>query len=168
MTFERTRRSEPLCGPKPAVRKERSRSTPAKSHGRRLACFGGHYRHRGLTITVWAVILPSTSLIALACPALPTCGLSLAESERALPALLTGLRTAWEAVGLGDNDGIPTLRMTGCPNGCARPYTAEIGVVGVSLDRYNVYLGGRFDATRLNVLYREKLPLAVLPRVSAG
>ena len=102
--------------------------------------------------------LDAFSLVALACPALPTCGLSLAESERVLPTLLADLRTAWEATGLG-TDGIPTLRMTGCPNGCARPYMGEIGVVGVSLDRYNVYLGGNPESTRLNVLFREKVPL---------
>ncbi len=99
------------------------------------------------------------SLVALACPALPTCGLSLAESERVLPALLDSLRSAWEAAGLG-TDAIPTLRMTGCPNGCARPYVGEIGIVGVSLDRYNVSLGGNPESTRLNTLYREKIPLA--------
>lgn len=102
--------------------------------------------------------LDAFSLLALACPALPTCGLSLAESERVLPTLLEDLRASWEASGLGD-DGIPTLRMTGCPNGCARPYMGEIGVVGVSLDRYNVYLGGNPESTRLNVLFREKVPL---------
>jgi sulfite reductase (ferredoxin) len=99
------------------------------------------------------------SLVALACPALPTCGLSLAESERVLPALLDSLRSAWEAAGLG-TDAIPTLRMTGCPNGCARPYVGEIGIVGVSLDRYNVSLGGNPESTRLNTVYREKVPLA--------
>lgn len=102
--------------------------------------------------------LDASARNALACPALPTCGLSLAESERALPALLADLRAAWFGAQLDDAD-VPTLRMTGCPNGCARPYTAEIGVVGVSLDRYNVYLGGNPESTRLNVLYREKVPL---------
>jgi sulfite reductase (ferredoxin) len=102
--------------------------------------------------------LDATQRNALACPALPTCGLSLAESERVLPALLADLRGAWLGAGLGDSD-VPTLRMTGCPNGCARPYMGEIGVVGVSLDRYNVYLGGNPESTRLNVLYQEKVPL---------
>ena len=92
---------------------------------------------------------------ALACPALPTCGLALAESERVLPALLDALRAAWHAAGL--NDGVPTIRMTGCPNSCARPSLGEIGIIGVSADSYNVYLGGNAASTRLNALYREKV-----------
>jgi sulfite reductase (ferredoxin) len=108
--------------------------------------------------------LDAFGLRALACPALPTCGLSLAESERVLPALLGGLRDAWNAADL-ELEAVPTLRMTGCPNGCARPYMGEIGVVGVSLDRYNVYLGGNPESTRLNVLYREKVPLGEIPAV---
>ena len=92
----------------------------------------------------------------LACPALPTCGLSLAESERALPSLLADVRAAWNAAGL--DDGAPTIRMTGCPNGCARPYVGEIGIVGVSADRYNVYLGGNVASTRLNMLVRATVP----------
>jgi len=102
--------------------------------------------------------LDAFSLVALACPALPTCGLSLAESERVLPTLLDDLRNAWTDAGLG-TDAIPTLRMTGCPNACARPFMGEIGVVGVSLDRYNVYLGGNPESTRLNTLFSEKVPL---------
>jgi sulfite reductase (ferredoxin) len=102
---------------------------------------------------------------ALACPALPTCGLSLAESERVLPAVLDGLRAAWAAAELGD--GVPTVRMTGCPNGCARPFMGEIGIVGTSLDRYNVYLGGNPSSTRLNLLYREKIPAAEIGNVLA-
>lgn len=93
---------------------------------------------------------------ALACPALPTCGLSLAESERFLPRLLADVRVAWSAAGL-DMRAAPTLRMTGCPNGCARPALGEIGIVGVSLDRYNVSLGGNPQSTRLNALYRERV-----------
>jgi sulfite reductase (ferredoxin) len=92
---------------------------------------------------------------ALACPALPTCGLALAEAERFLPALLHELRTAWHDAGL--RDGAPTIRMTGCPNSCARPTLGEIGIVGVSLDTYHVYVGGNAGSTRLNVVYREKV-----------
>jgi len=92
---------------------------------------------------------------ALACPALPTCGLSLAEAERALPSLLGELRAAWSAAGLAGR--APVIRMTGCPNGCARPYLGEVGFVGVSADRYNVYVGGNAASTRLNVLFREKV-----------
>ncbi len=89
---------------------------------------------------------------ALACVALPTCGLALAESERYLPDLITQLEHELERVGLAQDD--ITIRMTGCPNGCARPYLSEIGLVGRSPGRYNLYLGGAFDGTRMNKLYR--------------
>jgi sulfite reductase (ferredoxin) len=92
---------------------------------------------------------------ALACPALPTCGLALAEAERFLPRLLGTIRQAWQAAGL--RDGVPTIRMTGCPNSCARPSLGEIGIVGVSLDSYNISIGGNAGSTRLNSLYREKV-----------
>jgi sulfite reductase (ferredoxin) len=92
---------------------------------------------------------------AMACPALPTCGLALAESERYLPQLLAEMRAAWTEAGL--NGTAPTVRMTGCPNGCARPSLGEIGIVGVSADRYNVYIGGNPSSTRLNEVYREKV-----------
>ncbi len=92
---------------------------------------------------------------ALACPALPTCGLALAESERVLPALLADIRAAWKAAGLNGN--APTIRMTGCPNSCARPTMGEIGIIGVSLDTYHVYLGGTPASTRLNTIYQEKV-----------
>jgi sulfite reductase (ferredoxin) len=92
---------------------------------------------------------------ALACPALPTCGLALAEAERFLPALLGAIRTEWRAAGL--SDGVPTIRMTGCPNSCARPTLGEIGIIGVSLDTYHVYVGGSAASTRLNHVYREKV-----------
>jgi sulfite reductase (ferredoxin) len=92
---------------------------------------------------------------ALACPALPTCGLALAESERFLPTMLEGIRQAWQAAGL--RDGVPTIRMTGCPNSCARPSTGEIGIVGMSLNTYNISVGGNPGSTRLNTTYREKV-----------
>ncbi|HEX5327180.1 MAG TPA: NADPH-dependent assimilatory sulfite reductase hemoprotein subunit [Acetobacteraceae bacterium] len=92
---------------------------------------------------------------AIACVALPTCGLALAESERYLPTLITALEAELEQIGL-DTDEI-TIRMTGCPNGCARPYLAEIGLVGTRPDAYNLYLGGAFDGTRLSKLYRKNL-----------
>jgi sulfite reductase (NADPH) hemoprotein beta-component len=90
---------------------------------------------------------------ALACVALPTCGLALAESERYLPHLVTRLEAELDRLGLAQND--ITIRMTGCPNGCARPYLAEIGLVGRSPGVYNLYLGGAFNGTRLNKLYRK-------------
>jgi sulfite reductase (NADPH) hemoprotein beta-component len=92
---------------------------------------------------------------ALACVALPTCGLAVAESERYLPELLTHLEAAAERAGLAHDD--ITIRMTGCPNGCARPYLAEIGLVGRGPGVYNLYLGGAFNGARLNKLYRKDL-----------
>jgi sulfite reductase (NADPH) hemoprotein beta-component len=89
-------------------------------------------------------------LNALSCVALPTCGLALAESERALPDLLAKFETVLEEAGLQD-DAI-SLRITGCPNGCARPYLAEIGLVGRAPNKYALYLGARYNGTRLNRL----------------
>ncbi|MGA9866664.1 MAG: NADPH-dependent assimilatory sulfite reductase hemoprotein subunit [Acetobacteraceae bacterium] len=92
---------------------------------------------------------------AMACVALPTCGLALAESERYLPDLITALDAEIEQAGLSGDE--ITLRMTGCPNGCARPYLAEIGLVGTGPGAYNLYLGGAFDGTRLSKLYRKRI-----------
>ncbi|MGI8739424.1 MAG: assimilatory sulfite reductase (NADPH) hemoprotein subunit [Gammaproteobacteria bacterium] len=89
----------------------------------------------------------------MACVALPTCGLAMAESERYLPSLITKLEEVVLDAGLRDDT--ITLRMTGCPNGCARPYIAEIGFVGKSVGHYNVYLGAGFHGQRLGKLYRE-------------
>jgi sulfite reductase (NADPH) hemoprotein beta-component len=91
----------------------------------------------------------------MACVALPTCGLALAESERYLPGLITALEQRLATHGLTE-DGI-VIRMTGCPNGCARPYLAEIGLVGKGPGRYNLYLGAAFDGSRLSKLYAEDL-----------
>ena len=88
---------------------------------------------------------------AMACVALPTCGLALAESERYLPDLVTLLEERLAAHGLGQDE--ITVRMTGCPNGCARPYIAEIGLVGRGPGRYHLYLGAAFDGSRLSKLY---------------
>ena len=92
---------------------------------------------------------------AMACVALPTCGLAMAESERYLPSLVTKLEVLLAEAGLADKEIV--IRMTGCPNGCARPYLAEIGLVGTALGKYNVYLGADFTGTRLNRLYRENI-----------
>lgn len=92
-------------------------------------------------------------LNSMACVALPTCGLSLAESERYLPTLVTELESVVEEAGLRDDEIV--IRMTGCPNGCARPYLAEIGLVGRAPGKYNLYLGAAFNGTRLNKLYKE-------------
>jgi sulfite reductase (NADPH) hemoprotein beta-component len=91
----------------------------------------------------------------MACVALPTCGLALAESERYLPDLVTALDERLAAHALSADDIV--IRMTGCPNGCARPYLAEIGLVGKGPGRYNLYLGAAFDGSRMNKLYAEDL-----------
>jgi len=91
-------------------------------------------------------------LNSMACVALPTCGLALAESERYLPDLVTQLDTEVEAAGLRDDAII--IRMTGCPNGCGRPYLAEIALVGRAPGKYNLYLGAAFNGSRMNALYQ--------------
>ncbi len=106
-------------------------------------------------------VLPPPELAAvrrysMACPALPTCGLALAEAERAIPGILDELEA--ELVGLGLRDVPITVRMTGCPNGCARPYTADLAFVGRSLGLYNVYVGGGLAGDRLVDLYRAEVP----------
>jgi sulfite reductase (ferredoxin) len=91
----------------------------------------------------------------MACPALPTCGLAVAESERAIPGVLDELETELTALGL--RHAPLTVRMTGCPNGCARPYTADLAFVGRSLGLYNVYVGGGLAGDRLVDLYRAQV-----------
>ena len=97
---------------------------------------------------------------ALACPALPTCGLALAESERMLPALVDRIEKLCEAVGLAGEEII--IRSTGCPNGCARPYNAEIGFVGKAPGRYQVWLGGDVAGTRMARMWKEVIKEADL------
>ncbi|MCX7058934.1 MAG: assimilatory sulfite reductase (NADPH) hemoprotein subunit [Proteobacteria bacterium] len=97
---------------------------------------------------------------ALACVSMPTCPLAMAEAERYLPQLLGKLETLLENHGVAD---VPlSLRVTGCPNGCARPYLAEIGLIGKAPGRYNLHLGGDARGERLNVLYRENLDEAAI------
>jgi len=91
----------------------------------------------------------------MACVALPTCGLALAESERYMPTLITALEEKLAQHDLSEDEIV--IRMTGCPNGCARPYLAEIGLVGKGPGRYNLYLGAAFDGSRLSKLYAEDL-----------
>jgi len=94
-------------------------------------------------------------LNSMACVSLPTCGLALAESERYLPDLVGEIEDVMAEVGLGRDE--ITIRMTGCPNGCARPYIAEIGLVGRGPRKYNLYLGGGFAGDRLSKLYKDSV-----------
>ncbi|MFO1488673.1 MAG: NADPH-dependent assimilatory sulfite reductase hemoprotein subunit [Verrucomicrobiota bacterium] len=89
----------------------------------------------------------------MACPSLPTCGLGLAESERYLPGLIDRLEKVCGDLGLGGEEII--IRSTGCPNGCARPYMAEIAFVGKAPGRYQVWLGGNASGTRLNRMWKD-------------
>ncbi len=101
--------------------------------------------------------LRSVERTALACPALPTCGQALAEAERRLPDVVHSVQAALDARGLARRP--LQLRMTGCPNGCARPAVAEVGVVGRTKNSYDLYLGGGPRGDRLATLHREKLSL---------
>jgi len=98
---------------------------------------------------------------AMACPAYPTCGLAVAESERIMPELIRRIERVVAELGLQDER--ISWRMTGCPNGCARPYLGDVGFVGTTLGKYDVYLGGDFDGTRLNTLYARNVPQAEIP-----
>jgi sulfite reductase (ferredoxin) len=93
---------------------------------------------------------------AIACPAFPTCGLSITESERVLPQLIDALDVEMARIGLGGER--IAIHMTGCPNGCARPYTPEIGLVGKTLGKYTIYLGGNATGTRLAFIYKDLVP----------
>lgn len=91
----------------------------------------------------------------MACVALPTCPLALAEAQRYMPSFITKIEKLLSKYSLGDEDII--IRMTGCPNGCARSYNAEIGFVGTAMGRYNMHLGGDYEGLRLNRIYKEGL-----------
>lgn len=92
----------------------------------------------------------------MACPALPTCGLAVTESERALPGMVDRIRLLLNKLGLEKEYFV--IRMTGCPNGCARPYMAELGFVGSAPKAYQVWLGASPDQTRLSRAYVQKMP----------
>jgi len=98
----------------------------------------------------------------MACVALPTCGLAVAESERVLPGLIDSLEP--EVAKLGLSHDAFTLRMTGCPNACARPYNADIGIVGRTAGKYTIFLGGRLLGDRLNEQYKDVVPFEDLCR----
>lgn len=91
----------------------------------------------------------------MACVAFPTCGLAMAESERYLPTLINKIEELLDEAGLNEEE--ITIRMTGCPNGCARPALAEIAFIGKAPGKYNMYLGGGFAGDRLNKLFKENI-----------
>jgi sulfite reductase (ferredoxin) len=95
--------------------------------------------------------LPPVLRRAISCPALPTCALAITESERIMPAVVAEIQSHLDQAGLSDQE--ITLRTSGCPNGCSRPYTAEIGIVGASVDMYTVYLGAAPHGTRLGAAF---------------
>ena len=96
----------------------------------------------------------------MACPALPTCGLAITESERAIPGIIERIRALMNQMGLDQEQFV--IRMTGCPNGCARPYMAELGFVGSAPEHYQVWLGGSPDQTRLSRAYTDRMPIVEL------
>ncbi len=102
----------------------------------------------------------------MACVGLPTCPLTITESERALPGLIDKLEVELEQLGLS---GEPfTVRMTGCPNGCARPYNADVGLSGRAVGKYAIYLGGGLTGMRLSFLYKDLVPLDDIVPILTG
>ncbi|MGD2180163.1 sulfite reductase, ferredoxin dependent [Lusitaniella coriacea LEGE 07167] len=97
---------------------------------------------------------------AMACPALPTCGLAITESERVIPGIIDRIQALLDKLGMGDEKFV--IRMTGCPNGCARPYMAELGFVGSAVESYQIWLGGTPHQTTLARPYVQRLPIADL------
>ena len=92
----------------------------------------------------------------IACPAYPTCGLAVTESERVMPDVMDDIETVLKEHGLIEEK--IAVHMTGCPNGCARPYTPDIGLVGKSRNKYTVYVGGNPEGTQLGFIYRDQVP----------
>jgi len=107
--------------------------------------------------------IANTERYSMACPALPTCSLALTEAERYLPTLVDQLGLQLQELGLEDEQ--IAIRMTGCPNGCARPYLGEIGLVGSAADRYHLFLAGNLESTRLNQLFLERVHRDELPGI---
>jgi sulfite reductase (NADPH) hemoprotein beta-component len=114
----------------------------------------GVLAEHGVTVDNQGSVIRRASI---ACPALPTCGLALAESERVMPDVLGRIEEVLAEVGLKEEEII--IRMTGCPNGCARPYTAELALVGRAPGRYQVYLGGSASGTRLGRPFRDNVKI---------
>jgi sulfite reductase (ferredoxin) len=102
--------------------------------------------------------IPRALRYSMACPAIPTCGLAVAEAERALPSLVRQLAAMLDELGLGEER--ISFRMSGCPNGCSRPYLGDVGFVGTTLGKYDVMLAGDFNGTRLNRAFAPNVPIA--------
>jgi sulfite reductase (ferredoxin) len=119
-------------------------------------------------LTAHGIVLPESIAPviknSMACPAFPTCGLAITEAERALPEIIREVQSLLETHNLESDTLAPHIRMTGCPNGCARPYSAEVGLVGRGVNSYAIYLGGSHLGTRLaevfldNVKREEMIP----------
>jgi len=107
--------------------------------------------------------IDSLERYSMACPAMPTCGLAITESERVIPSILERIRALLTKVGLPDEHFV--VRMTGCPNGCARPYLAELGFVGQGVEAYQIWLGACPNQTRLSQIYMDKMKIADLETV---
>ncbi len=102
--------------------------------------------------------LSLTRRYSFACPALPTCGLAIAESERVMPSVIDSIDAVMQEHGLGEER--ISVHMTGCPNGCARPYTPDVGLVGKARGKYTVYLGGNAQGTRIGFIHKDMVPEA--------
>jgi sulfite reductase (ferredoxin) len=103
---------------------------------------------------------------AMACPAIPTCGLAITEAERALPSITAQLEPVLEELGLGEE--AISVRMTGCPNGCARPYQSEIGLVGRGGTKYTMYIGGDTFGRRMNAELEDSVPIEqIVPKLKS-
>lgn len=101
----------------------------------------------------------------MACPAIPTCSLAITESERALPGLVDQLETVLRDLGLNDEN--ISVRMTGCPNGCARPYQSEIGIVGRGGTKFTLYIGGDSFGRRMNTEVQDSVPMEqIVPKLA--
>ncbi len=112
-------------------------------------------------LTKHGIVLPNSIAPvikhSMACPAFPTCGLAITEAERALPDLIREVQSLLETHNLESDTLAPHIRMTGCPNGCARPYSAEVGLVGRGINSYAIYLGGSHLGTRLSEVFLDNV-----------
>ena len=105
--------------------------------------------------------IPRAIRHSMACPAIPTCGLAVAEAERALPGLIRQISRMLDELGLAEER--ISFRMSGCPNGCSRPYLGDVGFVGTTLGKYDVMLAGDFEGTRLNRVFAPNVPITEIP-----